>query len=1059
MVGLMQDDTDLEMTRYNEAAQIKQYSGLSVNTMRGGNVQYDPIRKVDGVYVDLPSGGKLRIGDRPVQVAQADTMLTQTDATAAPAALVPTAKPAPVSLRPTAEPVAARQPIAEYAAEQRAISDNGPTAADFEAAGYTAEELAQYQQSLPGPEMVPMKMTPAQTAEYAKQPGAMIVSDYEAPGLFDGAVSETIKGLVKGGILDPVKFVTDLAGETNRTLFQIVDPQTGEFDPQIRIVSAEEMANIMKMPFAPVGFEDMFKSDPQAGAGAKFVGSVGQFVGAFAGLGKFFKIGKGYMGNATRAGAADFLGFQGDSGRASDFGADLLLQLGVPENKVFDFMRTDPNDPDYLGRFKNALEGFVLGGLVDAIAPVFRLIKDGGSTAELGQSLENLRFRAKQVAANSLSDAMGIGRAVAAGDTRMLGEVFQPAGTPRSLGAAGVNDATMQSAPLAPIPLITPRDLEGARIIPTVADLMRTGGYYTGIDASKVDVPEPMMGGPGYPLLQSSQQAGLAWAIQGKSIGTKKAGSGADLIAVTAMNPTSHQSNISFINSLIKTTSAYVRDGRIQPEILGELDARVRTSATGGDPSLARLARFPGFNSPNLQEFINCASFQERSIIADIIGSKGMQEQGLPSVARVLQETVDPRYAGANPRDTLLFIEPDFSAPPVDLFAAGLPVHPSYRYGIRGRVFGALDQNISTFEMFPDFWGEKNVNAFGPAFNTGGRRAFDMALPIQKVTGKQVDDLERILQTTSGSGPRLSPIDTRIVVNSMLDKWKPTTKAITAGGASPQAFVDAITNSKYRPALTSYSADDIKAGAKSGDLVAYQLGDDDVFFAIDAKPDYSWAGVDMMPGDKALVGVVSNAPGAKGTAVPSVMAKAIESGITVLDAFAVPSKRFPDGYLPEYYGEFGFQEVRRVPFNKEMYIADHGEQDYKDLLEAWKSDGWDESMGMPPVIVMRWSGSDADRAATAAGIRGAGAPSHRAETQGFVAETEGLAGRVSDSTVQQEAPNIGSGNRGEAGTDNRTNLSSRAREAAKSLLGSTPEQLRNRGIPESQIQQLMQRRQ
>lgn len=621
----------------------------------------------------------------------------------------------------------------------------------------------------------------------------------------------------------------------------------------------------------------------------------------------------------------------------------------------------------------------------------------------------------------------------------------------------------MQQAPLAEVRRITPSDIRDARIIPTVADLTRTGGYYTGIDASKVDVPEPMMGGPRYPLLQSSQQAGLAWAVQGKSIGTKKAGSGADLIAVTAMNPTSHQSNISFINSLIKTTSAYVRDGRIQPEVLGELDARVRTSAAGGDPALARLERFPGFESPNLQEFINGASFQERSRIADIIGSKGMQEQGMPNVNRVLQETVDPLYAGANPRDTLLFIEPDFSAPPVDLLAEGLPVHPSYRYGIRGRVFGALDQNISTFEMFPDFWGEKNVNAFGESFNKGGRRAFDMSLPVQEVTGKQVENLERLLQSSSnqfpvGSAMRLSPIDTRIVTNSLLNKWKPTNQPVNAGGASPQAFVDAITNSKYRPALTNYTAQDIKAGAKSGDLIAYQLGDDDVFFAIDAKPDYSWAGVDMMPGDKALVGVVSNAPGAKGTAAPSVMAKAIEDGVTVLDAFAVPSKKFPNGFLPTYYRKFGFEEAGRVPFDKEMYISDHGEQAYKDLLEAWRSDGWDERMGMPPVIVMRWSGNDADRAATAAGIRGAGAPSHRAAPEGLITEAEGLAGRGGERPVPTEQAGGGRGVAGGIGTGDGLRLAPGTGEAAKGILGLTPEQLRNRGIPEDQIQQLMQLR-
>lgn len=605
---------------------------------------------------------------------------------------------------------------------------------------------------------------------------------------------------------------------------------------------------------------------------------------------------------------------------------------------------------------------------------------------------------------------------------------------------------------------ITPQDLRDARIIPTVADLTRAGGYYTGIDASKIDVPEPMRGGPGYPLLPSSQEAGLAWAVQGKSIGTKKAGKGADLIAVTAMNPTSHQSNISFINSLIKTTEAYIRDGRIQDTVLDQLDAAVRKAGSGGDANLVGLEGFPGFRSPNLDEWVNNASFQQRSRIADIISNKEMQAMGLPNVNRVLQETVDPKYAGANPRDTLLFIEPDFSAPPVDLLAEGLPVHPSYRYGIRGRVFGALDQNISTFEMFPDFWGEKNINAFGEGFNKGGRRAFDMSLPIQEVTGEQVQNLERIMTMEAAKNTNLSAIDTRILVNSLTDQWKPTTTSVKAGGASPQAFVDAIQNNKYRPALTNYTRQEVKAGARSGDLVAYQLGDDDVFFALDSKPDYSWAGVDMQPGDKAIVGVVSNAPGSKGTAAPSVIAKALDEGANMLDAFAVPSEKFPNGFLPQYYGEFGFEEVGRVPFDKEMYIADHGEQAYEDLLDAWRSDGWDESMGMPPVIVMRWSGSDADRAATSAGIRGAGSPSHRADTEGFVAEAEGSAGRVSDEAISGEPSGVGRRDTGPVGTGDGLRLSGRARAGSESLLGLTPEQLRNRGIPEDQIQQLMELR-
>ena len=609
-------------------------------------------------------------------------------------------------------------------------------------------------------------------------------------------------------------------------------------------------------------------------------------------------------------------------------------------------------------------------------------------------------------------------------------------------------------------PRITPKDLEDARIIPTVADLTRAGGFYRGIDSSVIDIPEVMMGGPGFPLLPSSQENGLVWAVQGAGIGTKKAGKGADLIAITAMNPTSHKSNISFINSLIKTTDAYVRDGRIGSNVINVLDDAIRQAGAGGDQALVGLARFPGFNSPNSQEFINNASFQERSRIASIIGSKDMQKTGVPNVNRVLQETTDPLYAGANPRDTLLFIEPDFSLPPVDLAAEGLPVHPSYRYGIRGRVFGALDQNISTFEMFPDFWGEKNINAFGEGFNTGGRRAYDMGLPIQNVTGEQVENLERMLRFESnqypvGSAARLSPIDTRIVTNSMLDKWKPTTTSVKAGGASPQAFVDAIKNNKYSPALTSYSPQELRAGARSGDLVAYQLGDDDVFFALDSKPDYSWAGVDMQEGDKALVGVVSNAPGSKGTAAPSVIAKALDEGANILDAFAVPSKKFPNGFLPQYYRKFGFEEAGRVPFDKDMYVADHGEIAYEDLLEAWRSDGWDESMGMPPVIVMRWSGSDADRAATSAGLRGAGSTSHRFEPEGIIPEARGSAGRSGERPVPGEPSSVGRGDTGGAGVDNGLRVTSGAGEVAEGLLGLTPEQLRNRGIPEATIQELI----
>jgi len=758
----------------------------------------------------------------------------------------------------------------------------------------------------------------------------------------------------------------------------------------------------------------------------------------------------------------------------------LINQLGLDPYLAGRYARDIMGDTSPTSQ--NILDGLGLADLTP-LGAVFAVEEGGGTAVEGYQEGDYLKMGLGVAEAGlGVAEAFPLTRPIAEGAGVLAREIYSSPymadaiGTLRGIRdfdadfllgrgdpamAQGVGADVVGGAPDIPdqtpvdAPRITPKDLERARIIPTVADLTRAGGFYKGIDSSVVDIPEVMMGGPGFPLLPSSQENDLIWAVQGKGIGTKKAGKGADLIAVTAMNPTSHKSNISFINSLIKTTDAYVRDGRIGDNVIRALDDAIRQAVAGGDQALVGLAKFPGFKSPNAQEFINNASFQERSRIASVIGTKEMQEAGVPNVNRVLQETVDPKYAGANPRDTLLFIEPDFSLPPVDLAAEGLPVHPSYRYGIRGRVFGALDQNISTFEMFPDFWGEKNINAFGEGFNKGGRRAFDMSLPIQEVTGEQVQNLERIMTMEAAKKTNLSAIDTRLLVNSLTDNWKPTTTSVKAGGASPQAFVDAINNNKYKPALTNYSPQEVKAGARSGDLVAYQLGDDDVFFALDSKPDYSWAGVDMQEGDKALVGVVSNAPGSKGTAAPSVIAKALDEGANILDAFAVPSESFPEGFLPQYYGEFGFEEVGRVPFDKDMYVADHGELAYEDLLEAWRSDGWDESQGMPPVIVMRWNGSDADRRATVAGIRGAGAPSHRAETKGIVATAEGSAGRVSDQTVQPRPTSDGRGDTGQAGTGDGLRLSGRARRGAEGILGLTPEQLRNQGIPADQIEQLM----
>jgi hypothetical protein len=156
---------------------------------------------------------------------------------------------------------------------------------------------------------------------------------------------------------------------------------------------------------------------------------------------------------------------------------------------------------------------------------------------------------------------------------------------------------------------------------------------------------------------------------------------------------------------------------------------------------------------------------------------------------------------------------------------------------------------------------------------------------------------------------------------------------------------------------------------KSGKFNVYQLGgkDSQVFFGIketDYAADYGFTHPDLGPNERAIVGVVNNEPGAKGIAAPGVMGKAIQEGATALDAYAVPSKKYPLGFLPKVYNDYGFVELDRIPFD-EKYVRNPkfggSETKYQDLLEYWRSTGWDESLGMPELVIMKWKGDNAIR--------------------------------------------------------------------------------------------------
>ena len=70
------------------------------------------------------------------------------------------------------------------------------------------------------------------------------------------------------------------------------------------------------------------------------------------------------VGSMAAGGIADFAVFDPHEARLSD----LWQEMGLPENRLTDFLASDPEDSEKLGRFKNLVEGALVGGGAELIA-------------------------------------------------------------------------------------------------------------------------------------------------------------------------------------------------------------------------------------------------------------------------------------------------------------------------------------------------------------------------------------------------------------------------------------------------------------------------------------------------------------------------------------------------------------------------------------------------------------------------------------------------------------------------------------------------------------------
>ena len=637
------------------------------------------------------------------------------------------------------------------------------------------------------------------------------------------------------------------------------------------------------------------------------------------------------------------------------------------------------------------------------------------------------------------------------------------------------------------LPVIDPANLVGSTISSTQADLTAAAKNIGALDGVKFDNTVPLRGGPLFPLQDAYYQQGIGWVTRGvekakELVSPEAGGEAGDFVVVSAMGDAAHASNVSVGNTLIESTKAFAREGKIGGNALSAINETIREYGRNTkQPALKSLANFTSFDDPDINKFISSLSFEARKAIANQLASPRLQAMGAPNLRKILDQTIEPSLSGQNVGDGLLLLKPRYGKDAtgvIDPRKYGVLPHPDYNLGVQMDVVGRFENPIARTALFPDFFKDRgtltNIDMlmreqygrnlpldFGvqdAAWNAD-RRSFDMSGFRQPITQEQAE----LMKELTGYDLAVNPTTARLLQMGRREGWSSTAMPVKQGGMSLAAMGKSMARNAGGVSLSPVD----KKAVKKGDVEYFQLSGktmegraipQDVFFGIDKKPDYSWVDdfdgnpIAMGPNDRALTGVVANELATGGVSVPIILGKAIQEGVSVLDAFAVPSKKYPKGFLPRIYSDYGFKTVGKVPFSEDIFLSGHSQQQYDELLSYWRSTGWDESKGFPDVVVMKWTGDDSERAGAARRIL-------QADFEGFGSgtgkSTFPAATSVSEQGVQQSSGggrvsggDIGRGDTGGVRESDVTQLTNRARTNLGALDALTPMNRANLGIAE-----------
>jgi hypothetical protein len=626
---------------------------------------------------------------------------------------------------------------------------------------------------------------------------------------------------------------------------------------------------------------------------------------------------------------------------------------------------------------------------------------------------------------------------------------------------------------------ISVADLEGAALIPLFADLTDTGSSFDTMDGVPLQ-PTPLYGGPNFPMLKEYAAEDIVWAFNAKGVITglknkidklRELGHERVVVTVLAMKDDAHTSNSMVTNALLRTFTGMVNSGRLPKKNLRAATKLFKSKASKKDAGYSNLAEFPGFNNiTKLIEWVDGSSFNTRKALSKEMQTAEFRKlMGDATMHRVVRELVDPAYRATQQGDALIAFEIDTSRPDLlvdfdgaEAKAKGIPRHPSYRFGMRGKMVGSFKNHTPMSVLYKDLLGDviARNKPSNPKFLMERLRKEDTQVVTPEIVAEaklmeQLDEYRVAKAWSSG----------------LAGEWRDSGSAANKGGINPAEYELAIQESQAAATLPPITRKNITEGAKDGTLKVFQLGDASVaagglstWFA--TVEDYNYA--EEYPGDvtqslldagvltdseKALVGVVNNELGVNGMATFQVL-KAIEEGVTVLDAFKVRSDAKPLGLLPTIYATMGFEEVGVVPFDPSFY----SKAQLADLEAVWEGQGWKKGDPHPGVAIMKYRGSD-DRSNASSrfiakgqdglGVRGAGLSAE------FSAETIGLVDGAQSTERADGIAGSGDGRATPSGSEDRArSVAQQGRDFVDSILAADEVALDALKIPKARVDKI-----